>query len=334
VYDGLGRDFYVPGTTPVGDGNHSPDAVFDMHARQSRFFFATDTKLGTGQSIKTKVELDFIVSPGGNERVSNSYAPRIRQAFVTYDGWLFGQAWSNFQNVGALPETLDFVGPAEGTIFARQPQIRYTTGGLSVAIENPESTITVNNTRAETDDASLPDVTIKYNYKTDWGHVAVAALTRQLTYKTKEFDASEAAFGISMSGRYNVGKNNVKFMLNQGSGLGRYVGLNFAHGGVLNKDNNIDAIDSTSGFIAYQQYWHSQLRTTLLYSFINVKNEQSLLNLTGDPSKSSTSYSANLLYSPEKKLTFGVEFKHAQRKLESGIDGDMNRLQLSAKYIF
>jgi len=106
VYDGLGRDFYVPSTTPVGDGSNSPDAVFDMHARQSRFNLSTLTKLDSGKTIKTKIELDFIVSPGGNKRVSNSYAPRIRQAFVTYDGWLFGQAWSNFKNVSALPSIL------------------------------------------------------------------------------------------------------------------------------------------------------------------------------------------------------------------------------------
>jgi len=334
VYDGLGRDFYVPSTTPVGDGSNSPDAVFDMHARQSRFNLSTLTKLDSGKAIKTKIELDFIVSPGGNERVSNSYAPRIRQAFVTYDGWLFGQAWSNFQNVSALPETLDFVGPAEGTIFVRQPQIRYTTGGLSFSVENPESTVTVNGARMETDDASLPDFNVKYTHKADWGHLAVAGLVRQLTYKTQGFDADESAYGVSFSGRFNMGKNNFKFMLNQGAGLGRYVGLNIAHGGVLTEDNNIDTIDSTSGFAAYQHHWNDQFRSTVMYSFIDIDNDTDLLNLTGNPTKSSMSYSANLLYSPEKKLTFGIELKHAEREVESGVDGDMNRIQFSAKYAF
>ncbi|PAJ73241.1 porin [Pseudoalteromonas sp. NBT06-2] len=333
IYDGLGRDFYVPSTTPVGDGTHSPDAVFDMHARQSRFSLATLTKLDSGKPIKTKIELDFIVSPGGNERVSNSYAPRIRQAFVTYDDWLFGQAWSNFQNVSALPETLDFVGPAEGTIFVRQPQIRYTSGALSFSVENPESTISINGSRVETDDASLPDFNVKYTHKADWGHVAIAGLVRQLTYKTKSYDAEEGAYGVSISGRVNMGKNNLKFMLNQGVGLGRYVGLNIAHSGVLT-DDNIDTIDSTSGFAAYQYHWNDQFRSTMMYSFIYIDNKPTLLNLTGNPTKFSMSYSANLLYSPEKQLTFGIEFKHAQREVENGVDGDMNRLQFSAKYAF
>lgn len=330
----IGRDFYVPGTTPVGADVDS-DPVFDMHARQSRFNFGTATKLDNGKSINTKIEIDFLASaPGGNERVTNSYAPRIRQAYVTYDGWLFGQAWSNFQNVGALPETLDFVGPAEGTVFARQAQARYSTGNWSFSIENPETTVTTATSgRVVTDDASLPDFTARYAHKADWGEFVVTGLARQLTYKQGGVDADETSFGISASGKVNFGQNNLKFMLTQGQGLGRYVGLNVANGAVLNGDQ-LDAIDSTSGFIAYQQHWNSQWRSTFLYSFFSADNNQDLLAITGDPTESSQSYSANILYSPVKKLTFGVELKHAQRDVESGADGDMDRLQFSAKYAF
>lgn len=330
----IGRDFYVPSTTPVGPDVDS-DAVFDMHARQSRFNFGTATKLDNGKTVNTKIEIDFLASaPGGNERVTNSYAPRIRQAFITYDGWLFGQAWSNFQNVGALPETLDFVGPAEGTVFARQSQIRYSTGNWSFSVENPESTITTQGgARVATDDASLPDFTARYAHKADWGELVFTGLARQLTYKKNGVDADETSFGISASGKVNFGQNNLKFMLTQGSGLGRYVGLNVAHGAVLNGDE-LDAIDSTSGFIGYQQHWNSQWRSTFLYSFFSADNNTDLLAISGDPTKTSQSYSANILYSPVKKLTFGVELKHAERELESGADGDMDRLQFSAKYVF
>ena len=329
----IGRDFYVPSTTPVGE-NASSDAVFDMHARQSRFNLATSTKLDSGKSINTKIELDFIASPGGNERVSNSYAPRIRQAFITYDGFLFGQAWSNFQNVGALPETLDFVGPAEGTVFVRQAMIKYTSGGFSVSAENPESTVTTQGgVRNETDDQSIPDLTARYTFKGDWGHFTVAGLMRQLTYKAGDADESESSFGISASGRVNFGKNNLKYMVTTGSGLGRYVGLNVAHGAVYD-GQSLDAIDSVSGFVGYQHHWNDKFRSTFLYSFFEADNNQDLLNITGDPTKSSVSYSANLLYSPEKKLTFGVEYKVGERETESGADGDLTRLQFSAKYAF
>ncbi|WP_343221742.1 DcaP family trimeric outer membrane transporter [Pseudoalteromonas sp. MMG022] len=329
----IGRDFYVPGTTPVS-ATSSSDAVFDMHARQSRFNLATRTKLDDGSEIKTKIELDFIASTGGNERVTNSYSPRLRQAFVTYKGWLFGQAWSNFQNVSALPETLDFVGPAEGTVFVRQAMVKYSTGNWSFSAENPESTVTTaDSARVETDDASMPDFTARYTYNADWGHFAVAALARQLTYKVGAADETETSLGISASGRVNFGKNNLKFMMTQGQGLGRYVGLNVANGAVFD-GNDLHAIDSTSGFVGYQHHWNEQFRSTFLYSFFLADNDESLLSITGNPTKSSHSYSANLLYSPAKQLTFGIEYKVATRDTEANIDGDLNRLQLSAKYVF
>ncbi|WP_372858533.1 DcaP family trimeric outer membrane transporter [Pseudoalteromonas sp.] len=330
----VGRDFYVPSTLTVGNDNSS-DAVFDMHARESRFNFGTATLLDNGKTVKTKIELDFLASaPGGNERVSNSYSPRIRHAFISYDGWLFGQTWSNFQNVGALPEALDFVGPAEGTVFVRQSQIKYTTGAWSFSLENPESTITTaGGGMAVTDDASLPDFTARYTHNADWGNFVVTALARQLTYKVGGVDADETSFGVSASGMVKFGQDNLKFMLTQGKGLGRYVGLNVARGAVLNGDD-LDAIDSTSGFIAYQHKWNSQWRSTFLYSFLSADNDENLLAMYGDPTESSQSYSANILYSPVKRLTFGAEFKHAERELESGVDGDLDRLQFSVKYAF
>ena len=330
----VGRDFYVPSTLTVGNDNSS-DAVFDMHARESRFNFGTATLLDNGKTVKTKIELDFLASaPGGNERVSNSYSPRIRHAFISYDGWLFGQTWSNFQNVGALPEALDFVGPAEGTVFVRQSQIKYTTGAWSFSLENPESTITTaGGAMAVTDDASLPDFTARYTHNADWGNFVVTALARQLTYKVGGVDADETSFGVSASGMVKLGEDNLKFMLTQGKGLGRYVGLNVARGAVLNGDD-LDAIDSTSGFIAYQHKWNSQWRSTFLYSFLSADNDENLLAMYGDPTESSQSYSANILYSPVKRLTFGAEFKHAERELESGVDGDLDRLQFSVKYAF
>ena len=330
----VGRDFYVPSTLTVGNDNSS-DAVFDMHARESRFNFGTATLLDNGKTVKTKIELDFLLSaPGGNERVSNSYSPRIRHAFISYDGWLFGQTWSNFQNVGALPEALDFVGPAEGTVFVRQSQIKYTTGAWSFSLENPESTITTaGGGMAVTDDASLPDFTARYTHNADWGNFVVTALARQLTYKVGGVDADETSFGVSASGMVKLGEDNLKFMLTQGKGLGRYVGLNVARGAVLNGDD-LDAIDSTSGFIAYQHKWNSQWRSTFLYSFLSADNDENLLAMYGDPTESSQSYSANILYSPVKRLTFGAELKHAERELESGVDGDMDRLQFSVKYAF
>jgi hypothetical protein len=170
--ESVGRDFYFPSMTPVG-GRSEGNSV-EAHAKQTRIVLGTETPIA-GHTLKGLLEVDFQVVPGtqGNQRVVNGYNPGLRRAFFTFDDWLFGQEWTNFQYIGALPETTDFIGPSEGTVFVRQAQIRYTrklndTLSLSVAAENPEtaSTSVASATIVENSDDRLPDVTARLNYKT------------------------------------------------------------------------------------------------------------------------------------------------------------------------
>ncbi len=43
---------------------------------------------------------------------------------------------------------------------------------------------------------------------------------------------------------------------------------------------------------------------------------------------------ANVFYSPLPKLDIGAEFRHAVRELENGVDGSLDRVQLTTKYSF
>ena len=102
-----------------------------MHAKETRLGVATKTD-ADGHMLKTYIEMDFSVTSGGDERISNSYSPRMRHAFLSYDNWLFGQTWSTFMNVGTLPETLDFIGNTDGAVFVRQA--RYTMKAATKAM--------------------------------------------------------------------------------------------------------------------------------------------------------------------------------------------------------
>jgi hypothetical protein len=335
--DSAGRDFYLPTAIPVGPGAAAGESYLDLHAQSSRLNFSSTHILDNDQRLGSFVEIDFMMSDTGDERVSNSFQPRLRHAFLTYEAWLFGQTWTTFQNVAALPETLDFIGPAESTIFIRQPLARYTRGPWQFALENPETTLTPygGGPRVVTDDSRAPDVVARYNGDGEWGGFTVAAILRQLRYEhaAAGIDDSASAWGISLSGVLKAGaRDDLRWMLSSGRGLGRYIGLNTADDAVLDVHGQLQAIDSTGLFGAYRHYWNDRWRSSLALGFLWVDNDADLTGL--GVTREARSLHLNLIYSPQPQLDLGVEFIYADRAIESGADGDLQRLQFSAKYAY
>ena len=340
VAQGTGRDFYVPSSIPVSAGTGDSYSVLDLHAKETRLFIKTETDFGeTVGKIGTHVEFDFISGVvSGSEAVTNAYNPALRRAFITYGNWLIGQDWTTFQNLGSIPDTLDFVAwPSEGTVFGRQPMLRYTSGNFAIALENRETTLLPNGGGAVTGtgDGILPDVTARLGFKTEGSDLAVTALVRQLTVDNAAAGVDDDQFGagISFSGMVNFGKDDIRFMITTGEGIGRYVALGTSADAVLDANGDLEAIGVTAGFAAYRHVWSDLWRSTFTVSSFQADNDTAL---TGTAvTKSVQSFSANLLYSPTPKLTFGVELRHAEREVEAAnTDGSLDRLQFSTKYAY
>ena len=329
------REFYLPGSIPIGGADE--DAATDFNARQTRFWLTTDGMVG-GHKVGTRLEMDFQVLPGsGDQRTTSPANPALRRAFVTIDNWLFGQEWTNFQNTSVLPETADYIGPAEGTVFARQAQIRYTRGPFSIAVENPETTVTPfgGGARIVADDNSLPDLTARYVATQPWGEVQLSGLLRQLKYENPglAIDSTATGWGLSASAKVKVGaQDDLRLMLSGGEGIGRYIGLNFSNDAVLDASGELDAIGVIAGFAAYRHIWSPGWRSNLIYSIQEVDNDTVLTGL--GVNSSAQSVRGNLIWSPLTGFDVGAELMFGERELESGANGDMTRLSLFAKYGF
>lgn len=329
------RDFLVPVAIPVGGRASGWDQ--DFSARQSRIIFKTATDVGAEHTLNSHIELDFMVTDGGDERVSNSYVPRMRQAFITYDNWLFGQAWSTFQDVGALPDSLDFIGTTPGTVFVRQPMIRYTKGGLQLAAEQSETTVTTRTGgRVLAGDDAMPDLVARYNLSGKWGSFSAAGILRDLRISNDDFGTgkqSALGYGISLSGKLMLGaKDDLRLMATAGEGLGRYIGINIVNDAALDVTGDLDPIATYSGFAAYRHFWSSSLRSTLAGSYFKADNPVALT--TGVVTDESWNALANLIWSPVKPLDIGIEYMYAERTLEDGRSGNLQKVQLSTKYSF
>ena len=235
-----------------------------------------------------------------------------------------------------MPDAVDFVGPTEGTTFVRQAQLRYTNGGFSVALENPQTVVGSYRSSARTtsDDGSVPDLTARYTRKGDWGHVSVAGLARQLQHETATTDATSTGFGVSVSGKYNLSKSDdIRYMLTGGSGIGRYVGFALGADGTLDAaGGDIESTGVLAGFVAWRHVFDPKLRGNLMLSRAQFDNDT---DWTGfGVTRSAQSIHANLIYSPFPKLDIGAELIFGNRELESGADGDLRRIHTSVKYSF
>jgi hypothetical protein len=150
----IGSDFNnIPyNLTPL---NHEHELRFT--ARQSRLWFQAEGDINPTQIIKAYFEMDFLgAATTANSIESNSYTPRIRQAFLNYDdlanGWHFtaGQAWSlltqNKNGIKARDENIPLTIDAQyvvGFNWTRNAQFRVVkdvTPGFSfgVSAESPQ----------------------------------------------------------------------------------------------------------------------------------------------------------------------------------------------------
>ena len=339
IADGsVGRMFYLPSSIPVGGADEAQDT--DMGAQFSRFWFSADAETEGGHKLKGYLEFDLFGggSINGNEIATNTYGVTVRHAYVTFDNWLAGETWSNFQDVASLPDAVDFIGPTEGSVFVRQAQVRYTKGPWSFSIENPETTITPYRNvgaRISSDDNLMPDLTARWQKKGDWGHFSIAALAREFKYENPATGIDDTAFGggLSVAGRYNIGKNDdIRYMATYGRGIGRYLGLGVASDTVLDASGNLEPLDGYGGFAAWRHAFSPKFRTNVFYSFAEYDNDQALTGL--GVTEGVRSFHVNFIYSPLPKVDVGAELIWGERALESGAEGELRRLHTHVKYSF
>jgi hypothetical protein len=338
----LMRQFYYAPQIPVGNGTGSSDMTADFQARETRLNFRADTTTEGGNKITAFVEMDFFVHDDGNEVVSNSYSPRLRHAFLKFNNWTFGQTWSTFQDVAALPEALDFVGPAESTTFIRQAMVRYTTGNLELAAENPEAFVSGavdgDGDSVERGYSTMPDLIARYTFKFgDKGsYLKVAGLYRNIKVGdvlSLGSQPDETGYGLSASTKINFGNGaDLRAMVTIGDGVGRYVGLGFVRDGYIGLTNEIETAEALAYFVALRVPFGNGWRSNIMYGSTSIDYDSNVL--AAGLNDNGSSFHVNLIKNVLPKLDVGGEIIWGERELVNGTDGDFTRFQLSAKYAF
>jgi len=348
----LGRDFYLPQSSiPVGGGRSQ--TTTDFSAKQTRLWLNLDTQVA-GHTVRGYLETDFqttaspaqSVTGGGSQRTTNGYTLALRRAFVTLDKWTFGQDWTTFQYTGALPESTDFLGATEGTVFVRQPLVRYSTPlskavTLHVSAENPESA-TANAgtpTLIENGTDRLPDFAARLVVTGKKSELSVAALGRQVRTEVTGLGVTTTGFGGSVGGKLflnNAKSSDLRFLATYGQNISRYVGVNFAPDAVyVASTNSLANVNVFAALAAARVAITPSVRVNLIGSYQSVDYDSALAPATiAAFNKSSWSGAANLFYSPVRAIDLGIEYRHGTRELVSGAKGSLDRIEFAAKYNF
>jgi len=325
------KDIHLPSAIPIGNGIQTYDTYF--HVKESRFNFDVGTTIKS-KPIRIFIELDFLLSKAGDEKISNSYNPRLREFYIEYDKVIIGQTWSNFM-ILIIPEDLDFAGAAEGIVFNRQPQIRVTLGTWQFSLENPESFLTPFQGGAPVaSSGGFPDITARKNFKGDWGTVSIAAIGRGIRLYDAQGDRHlSTGYGLTTGGKINIGqRDDLRLMYTAGYGLGRYIAIGFISAGTLDTADDIHLTSSMNFYISYLHYWSDHWKSSVNISVLDSYKDTALSG--EDVNKSAWSVSGNLLYNVTPELMFGGEAMYGYRDQESGVNGAFTRVQLSAKYSF
>ncbi len=299
------RDFWIGNNGVKEDTNETRFSI-----RESRFNIKYQYSDLTGV-----LEWDFYDDQqptGSSETVTGGHSLRLRHAYVQYGKWKVGQTWSTFMPLVSIAEALDFGGAHVAQSFVRQSQVRYTDGGLELALENPSTQSGISQ--------SVPDIVGRYTFKGDWGQVAVAGLVRNLDNGGDETKADGSQFSYNIHGRIKAyGKDDFRFSYNGGR-PGRYVS---PAANIGDKAIDGDIYDVQAYTVAYRHFWTEDLRSNIYYGAVTIDDQ-----IGADGKKTDREHIAvNLMKTINPKLTVGFEV--GNYKTETA---DSNYLQVSAKY--
>jgi len=317
---------------PVGEGS-SNEPRFQMSGSQTRLGLEATRRAGFGD-IFVKVETDFL-------GLSNTL--RLRHAYASLYHFLFGQTWSTFADLTAIPLTVDLDGP-NGSVSERTVQIRYSnrlTEGLSwdVAIESPNLEITVSDSvTSEPTFQSFPDLIGRVRTSGDWGHIQMSGVVRSIS--TNALSGNQAArvgFGILVSGRIYFSGNvphRLLFQIVGGRAVSRYIGTLAKKGldVVYDPLNGVThLVPSIGGYVSYARQWTPKLLSYVTAGFVRVGN---LEEQPDQAFRFSRYVSGNVFWDVAPGTRIGAEYSWGLRENKDGAHGTASRFSFILLYDF
>jgi hypothetical protein len=266
--------------------------------------------------------------------------PVLRNAWAEYAGFGAGLYWSNFMDLDAYPNTLDYNGP-NAMIFGRQVQFRYTWSvndhiDWATALEDPRSYIDL--PLGYSPLKQFPDLTSSVEY--DWGdsHIRVAGVLHPLALENQEKEREHnLGYGISIGTLLQQTRNKDNFTLqfNYGKGIGKYINdisSGYRYDGVYDTTTHrLQTLPMLGLTVSYDHWWSDKMSSTIGAGYLHINN----LETQNDTELNNTRYAlANFIYYPNEFIKTGLEWMYGRRENKDHAHAYDNRLQFTVQLMF
>jgi hypothetical protein len=346
---------------PLDEGEFNEERLY-VTARTSRVGLTTTTPTDHGNLV-VRVEGDFNSPSAFNystEATTNGTNFRIRHAYGEYAGFLVGQTWANFTDLGSLPDTVDF-NPHGAFALTRSPGVRYTAnlGGptLAIALENPQSIVV--NTEVEQSFTigrefdRFPDVSANFTMPLAFGHLNLRGLAFEYQGRTAAGVEDETwGWGVGASGSVKLGAaDTVVWSVQGGDGIGRYMFQTLFQGAAFVGDE-IETWKAIAYHVGLTHNWSPSLRSNLIWTQTFFDEDDELAEAAaaspfgnGAANKRIDVAFVNTFYSPVKGVELGLEYSYGRRtvfdaalsladRLAGNDEGTQHRVNALARYSF
>lgn len=301
---------------------------FDADAVQSRL----GVKVTTEQGVKVVVEGDFRGNGGGDLR--------LRHAYGEYMGVLLGQTWSNFNSFVGNTSVLDFDALAGNAgLQGRVTQARYTTGPLSVSLEDNVTSIL---NSAGSDKNSLPTLTARFENASGPLSLSAAALLHQVEYDTGTQDDQAIGYAVFGAAKFAVTDTvSLQGAVTYSDGANSYLyrsGDNFgAADAYIDGNGDLQSISGYGGTIGVGvDVGPGSINAG--YGWVTNDWDDAEDDLgagaVADEHETNSNAMLNYMWSPVKNVTMGVEYAYFMVDKQNGDDGDASRIMFAGQYNF
>ncbi len=308
-----------------------------MDASTSRLYFESIFRTDSGLPLTTYIETDFR-GPGNSLR--------LRQAYIGYAGFKFGQTTSAFTDINSSFRTIDFEGPNAYSYMRNlvaQYSVEWDSGlGMGVGLEYP-SVAAEYNSYTSPIYQRVPDIPVYLNYK--WGnmqdpsHIRLAAIMRNMFYTDNHNNVNidKIGWGVQLSSKMafgDWGRFYGQFLY--GDGISQYVqdlaGMPYDMVASQATPGNMLAVPTMAWYAGMEIDLCENMPMNIGYSQVRVYNRDNYMQ--PDDYKLGQYLVANVFYDINHFWSVGVEYIYGTKHTMVDDFGRSNRIQAAIQFNF